>query len=621
MWRFLFNILVLLLCYSASAEGTKELRPTESDWGNVEINDEGRPFALESNTDSLHRLYIHIAKTTETVYFGFNPDNKTLGNGTFRIKDPSGNVVYKRTNVPIKKGNGFIENYAQACAGPNIDGTNSNGYTPLSFSPTTTGDYYIEFTTKLLDTYHFNLFDITVVNKNNKPIKGRLWSYAWDLSCRGTKNSMQTIFYVYTADKYITAVDMNGIQPYGFVISCNSTGTNKTGNAEKDRQSVSGNHTYPEYKIFLNIPDPKVYDVANIPSMVEDLNVVGSPKAENEVLFFLNMDKAGSLEIFLDLDNEKGYQAEGKDVLLVKYIKAGGDTIIWNGKDGFGNWVQDEVIVGVESRFATGVTHLPLYDPEYHPDGFIVNRILPETGRADLYWDDSQLPDGTTEFLGANGDNNGHNFPEKDGGYGNLKSINTWWNGYENNNLKSFSFSLKNVGLPITLSDWQIEDNGIYVLCWWITASEKNNHYFNVERSKDGVNWEVITTTFGAGNSSTNIEYSEFDEEPLEGTSYYRLKQVDYNESFTYSKIIPLIKTQENHIKFYNNNALKTIILEDVIIDLEDIRIVNTNGQKINDLLRITKQHINLVEYSTENIPAGSYAIYYKEKSYLFNKW
>ena len=276
MWRFLFNISILFLCYSAFAEGTKELRPTESDWGNIEINDQGRPFASSSNTDPHHRLYIHIAKTNEKIYFGFRSDSEETG--TFRIKDPSGNVVYKKTNVPTK-GEGFIENHAEACAGPKINKSNTNGYNPLSFSPTTTGDYYIEFTAPKKDqTYHLDLFDITVVNKKNKPIKGRLWAYAWDLSCRGNNNSMQTTFYIYTTDKYITSVDMNGIKPYGFVVLSNSTGTDNTGNPSKDRKSVEGNHGYAEHKIFLNIPDPNVYDVADIPKMVENLRILGTPK-------------------------------------------------------------------------------------------------------------------------------------------------------------------------------------------------------------------------------------------------------------------------------------------------------------------------------------------------------
>ena len=147
------------------------------------------------------------------------------------------------------------------------------------------------------------------------------------------------------------------------------------------------------------------------------------------------MDKAGTIEIFLDLDGTKGYQAGGKDVLLVEHIKAGGHTIIWDAKDAKGNWVEDVLMIGVDSRFSTGMTHLPLFDAEHHDNGFIVNRISPvaETGtkRSDLYWDDSQLPGGTTEFLGVNGNNNGHNFPLQSTPYGNNRTINTWWSCFD----------------------------------------------------------------------------------------------------------------------------------------------------------------------------------------------
>ncbi|MFW5851349.1 MAG: hypothetical protein ACOCWB_03910 [Bacteroidota bacterium] len=277
MLRYFSILCVVCLSFYAHSEGTKELRPTESDWGNVEINDQGRPFALESNTDSLHRLYVHIADITETIYFGFQPNNKTSGTGTFRIKDPDGNIVYPasgdRDNVPVSTENGYIESYAEACAGPQIGGTPADGYTPLSYTPTTTGDFYIEFTTSLSGTYHFDLFDITVVDDSNDPILGRLWSYAWDLSTRGSNNEMQTTFFIYTKDQYVSSVDMNGIQPYGFVISSNGSGTKNTGNLFEDRQSVDTNSTYPEFKVFLNMPDTTVYEIAEKPTMVEDLKV------------------------------------------------------------------------------------------------------------------------------------------------------------------------------------------------------------------------------------------------------------------------------------------------------------------------------------------------------------
>lgn len=89
--------------------------------------------------------------------------------------------------------------------------------------------------------------------------------------------------------------------------------------------------------------------------------------------------------------------------------------------------------------------------------------------------------------------------------------------------------------LPIELLDFDAKLRGNYVDITWSTATELNNDYFVVERSGEDLVWEPIITTPGAGNSNTLLDYAEKDRNPLEGISYYRLKQVDFDGRFTYS--------------------------------------------------------------------------------------
>ncbi|MDX2359673.1 MAG: T9SS type A sorting domain-containing protein [Crocinitomicaceae bacterium] len=94
------------------------------------------------------------------------------------------------------------------------------------------------------------------------------------------------------------------------------------------------------------------------------------------------------------------------------------------------------------------------------------------------------------------------------------------------------------VPLPITLINFEansINSGGVEVV--WTTASELNNDYFTIERSLDGTNYEVVTIIDGAGTSSMMNTYKSFDRSPLEGVSYYRLKQTDFDGEFTYSNI------------------------------------------------------------------------------------
>ena len=527
----LISILIILLNINLiKAEGTKEFRPNSEDVGNLQVNDKNRPFAQESNTDPFHRLYFHIKDTNEKVYFGFQHIGD--GNATFRIKNPSGAVVYPRTDVP-SNGEGYINSYEEAVAGPSID-DKGQGYDPFQFKPDTTGDFYMEFTTDLSQAYHFDLFDLTVADNSNNPIPGRLWSYAWDLNTRSSGGKYNGKFYVYTDDKFVSELDMNGIQPWGFVLSCNNTGPGDTpfGNNE-NRKSIEGNSTRPQYKIFLNDPDRNVYPSGIIPTIIDSLDVVRPVYYNDTVRFSISMSAPGTVEIIIDLNGTPGYQSGSIDVILVKNISAGNDTICWDGKDGEGNYVNSLTpVVIITSSFSSGITHFPLYDPETHLNGFLVNRIRPVTGSADLHWDDSNFDEGTVNI----GDSleTGHSFPDN---FGNERTMNTWWEGYKMNVLRNFEFSYEGV-LPIELLffDAKIKDDKVKIT--WETASEINNDFFTVERSADAVNFVAISDIESAHNSNSIVKYMIFDSDPLKGISYYRLKQTDFDGKYTYSYIV-----------------------------------------------------------------------------------
>jgi hypothetical protein len=62
-----------------------------------------------------------------------------------------------------------------------------------------------------------------------------------------------------------------------------------------------------------------------------------------------------------------------------------------------------------------------------------------------------------------------------------------------------------------------------------------NNDFFTVERSVDGQVWTAMKTIKGAVNSTDLLSYACFDENPVNGTAYYRLKQTDLDGQSTYS--------------------------------------------------------------------------------------
>jgi hypothetical protein len=110
--------------------------------------------------------------------------------------------------------------------------------------------------------------------------------------------------------------------------------------------------------------------------------------------------------------------------------------------------------------------------------------------------------------------------------------------------------------LPIGLLSFSAVPDNSQVDVQWTTATESNNSFFTVERSKDEVNFDSIArvaTEAPDGTSSTPLNYSAVDPHPYTGVSYYRLKQTDLDGNASYSNIIPVNFVQKLSFSVYPN--------------------------------------------------------------------
>jgi hypothetical protein len=89
--------------------------------------------------------------------------------------------------------------------------------------------------------------------------------------------------------------------------------------------------------------------------------------------------------------------------------------------------------------------------------------------------------------------------------------------------------------LPIQLISFNATTKNKSVELEWATATEKNNDFFTVEKSIDGIEYIPVATYKGAGNSEYLLLYNATDNTPYPGISYYRLKQTDFDGKYTYS--------------------------------------------------------------------------------------
>ncbi len=108
--------------------------------------------------------------------------------------------------------------------------------------------------------------------------------------------------------------------------------------------------------------------------------------------------------------------------------------------------------------------------------------------------------------------------------------------------------------LPIELISFtgKLNENGATELKW-TTATEQNSDYFMVQKSKNAKDFGDVVKVKAAGNSNVFVDYKAIDTKPFEGTSFYRLKQVDQDGITDYSDLITIENNKELKFSLYPN--------------------------------------------------------------------
>lgn len=163
--------------------------------------------------------------------------------------------------------------------------------------------------------------------------------------------------------------------------------------------------------------------------------------------------------------------------------------------------------------------------------------------------------------------------------------------------------------LPITLLSFDVkiekENNAIVT---WSTAQEINNDYFTIERSHNGLQWEVVKTVPGSGNSKTVLTYEEIDENPLWGLSYYRLKQTDFDGTATYSKAVSVIVNKTfNDVIVHPVPATNHLMIEHPNSEKVILKLSDELGREYSIFEEQTPRGTTI---PTSNLPPGIYVLY-----------
>lgn len=143
--------------------------------------------------------------------------------------------------------------------------------------------------------------------------------------------------------------------------------------------------------------------------------------------------------------------------------------------------------------------------------------------------------------------------------------------------------------LPVELTSFTAVKDGMNAILKWETASEFNNHRFEIQVAKSPLpltdeNFKRIGTVLGNGTTTTNHHYTFSDDSPLKSEyRYYRLKQIDLNGNFSYSNIRSLDFGTFTEVAIFPNPFIGEINIMNLPEkgSLENIQILNTLGQVV----------------------------------------
>jgi hypothetical protein len=172
--------------------------------------------------------------------------------------------------------------------------------------------------------------------------------------------------------------------------------------------------------------------------------------------------------------------------------------------------------------------------------------------------------------------------------------------------------------LPIELIEFKAIQQNHEVLLNWVTASEINNNYFTIEKSRNGENWESVQQISGAGNSVSTTYYSALDTSPFNGISYYRLKQTDFNGQYSYSEMVAVyFEPEEYELSIYPNPTSRKLFIKGKSQTVENVGIYNSIGQ-----LLFTKSISEdfVTELDFESFAEGVYLIKTQTNTYKIIK-
>lgn len=167
----------------------------------------------------------------------------------------------------------------------------------------------------------------------------------------------------------------------------------------------------------------------------------------------------------------------------------------------------------------------------------------------------------------------------------------------------AYTFAARVTPLPVTLVSFSVIKEGETALLSWSTTAETNSDRFEIERSKDGKKFGKIGTVMSYGESKELKSYTFTDQSPLAGENLYRLKMVDKDETFAYSRIRSVNIDQKPAMAIYPNPTSDRMLIPRYE-QITELGLYNNAGLRVLHRDALTVSGVDLSKLS-----AGIYTV------------
>lgn len=160
------------------------------------------------------------------------------------------------------------------------------------------------------------------------------------------------------------------------------------------------------------------------------------------------------------------------------------------------------------------------------------------------------------------------------------------------------------IPLPVELLNFTATntDQGHHVA--WSTASELNNSHFVLQHSMKGSDesFQELTVVEGKGSTSELSAYGYINKTNVAGTHYYRLKQVDFDGTSSFSDVVALTQGEATEISIYPNPADQSLTLSGILAG-EQVMLTDALGRVV------FQGAYNGEQLAIDHLPAGTYVL------------